>query len=128
LVECLSTLLLERLPSEISQALLELLPEHDFSGLHRAAECRAETSIGYYDFVQKAATAVGVMGIEIERKNPPEETDLWKFSEKLVDSFLWSVAQEFPPELKAKMITHLPAELRHRMDLNLAHSDDSKVA
>lgn len=136
LVERLTALLLERLPPGISGDLLALLPEQTMGNtplgrlekLYSSARSGSDASIGYHEFIQRATLALGVCGIGTSGTDAVTEGDLRKSAERIADHFLWSIAQEFPPDLKSTLLDHLPAELRNRMDLYSAHSDDSKVA
>jgi hypothetical protein len=136
LVERLSALLLERLPPETSQAILNLLPVQNiqtyFYGrlerLQNSAVSGADFSIGYHDFIQRASLALGVCEISLKGSRTLAESGLLYFGEKVADNFLWSVAQEFPPELKQTLLNQLPAELKNRMDLFSSHVDEAKVA
>lgn len=131
IAERLSALLLERLPTDTSQAILRLLPEGNWMAmrsLSASAIGEADCSIGYTDFVERSVHAVGCThhGRDFHRQD--RETELFELSRRIVDVFLWAIAQEIPPEIKSRMATELPSDLRIRMNLISAASDDARVA
>lgn len=127
----LSSLLLERLPAQLGQELLELLPksvlDHCSDALKSSANSDSDRSIGYPDFVQRAELTLGCLQYS-PREYSPGQYSYGQLSEKIVDAFLWAIASDLPPDLKFRMSEDLPIDLRSRMDLYSAHSDDSKVA
>ncbi len=141
LVERLSALLLERLPAEISHSILKLLPltlaKDHFSSLIANVTPDADSSIGYVDFVKRAESTLGCsdlgkqslqLGSLDSLDSLDSEDELYKYSEKLTNVFLWAIAQELPAEIKTRMVENLPSELRARMDLFSAQTDEAKVS
>jgi len=132
LVERLAALLLERLPPDLSRKLIGLLPENTIQGhlnpLTASAISQEETSIGYNDFVERTESTLGCSDLSKQKLLEDSEEEMRNFAEQLANSFLWAVAQEFPAEIKTRMIERLPSDLRARMNLYSAQSDDSKVA
>ncbi len=121
----LSSLLLDRLPPELANQMLKILPKEvaaTHHHLHARARAAADRSIGYTAFVDAASYAAGVC----DEKRCDEEGDV--FYRKLADAYLWAVAQELPPELKAEFVRFLPLDLRARMNIYSAVSEDAKVA
>jgi hypothetical protein len=117
LTERLGALLLERLPHGLSRALLELLPfQTGFDP--QSEEGGGNTSIGYTDFIEKTEQALGSSGLDVSPETARE----------IADAFLWAVVHEIPSEMKHDLTHTLPLELRARMDLYSASSDEAKVA
>lgn len=120
----LSQRLLERLPPDVANALLELLPEavggddSDSVCLRRSAAQQPELSIGYPDLVELAQRSL------IEPLSILED----EFFERVVDYFLWEFAQQLSPDLKYRISENLPVDLRTRMNLYSGHVEESKVA
>jgi hypothetical protein len=127
----LASLLLERLPEETSQQILRLLPptlvQNPVPALSTSASSDADHSIGYIDFVKRTASIVGVSDPRSDHNGINSESELSNFSEKLTDAFFWAIAQEFPADLKTRLIEGLPAEICSRMDLYNAQTEESKV-
>ncbi|MGZ3687203.1 MAG: hypothetical protein ACXVBW_02810 [Bdellovibrionota bacterium] len=118
----LAALLLERLPSEIAEEMLELLPEDalGIESLRVSASIDWNPSIGFTDFVRRSETSLGVSEISEELID--------RVSQEVAEAFLWAVAQEMPVEIKQLLHQALPSEIRLRMNLNTASSEDSRVA
>lgn len=126
--ERLSALLLERLPPDLGHEIIELLPDlvqENARSLQVCAQTTSERSIGYMDFVLRTMHVLGCTNLAYAEK---EESEIEVFSRRLTDSFLWAVAQEMPPEMKSRIQDFLPAELKSRMNLYSAVSDEAKVA
>jgi hypothetical protein len=117
--ERLTTLLLDRLPRPLAEDLLDLLPEDESrTALALEAQTDEDASIGYPDFIEKAEQALGSTGLGVDPA----------ISHEIADAYLWAVVHEIPPDMKYQLIRALPLELRSRMDLYSASSDDAKVA
>jgi hypothetical protein len=127
LVERLSALLLERLPTFMGQELIELLPENSdpahSTPLLASAASPENASIGYIAFVEKAAKTLGCSDLGTENDCLLSEATLIDYSEKLANSFLWAVAQELPNVVKTQLIVRLPTDLRSRMYLETGPED-----
>jgi hypothetical protein len=125
--ERLGALLLETLPSEISREILGLLPptlgEHSWP-LRASVQSayRGRRKIGYPDFIQRARIALTCSEMNL----PP--VAMGEFAQAVTDLFLWTVCREIPPGTKSRMTAVLPQDLRARMDLFSAVSDESRVA
>jgi hypothetical protein len=132
LVKRLSSLLLSRLPGEMQKSVLELLPkdvmEHHFSPLEGLSDISENEAVGYPDFIEQTAATLGSHGNYKIHPKIESEYDLFEHSRKIADFFLWSIAQEFPPELKTKISENLPPELKLRMDLTSTQMEESRVA
>jgi hypothetical protein len=114
----LASLLLERLPSNLAQEMLAMLPndqQENLHALHQSAKAETDASIGYPTFVEHAASALG--------KTESDET-----IREIADAFLWGVVEELPGDFKARLTEVLPAELKSRMDLFSERENESKVA
>lgn len=125
IANALSRLLMERLPIHVGSALAMLLPEdarRKLTGLRVRAGGHGNPEIGYPDFVQKAFEI-------LNRSDFPTRTrELQRLASRIADSYLWSVAQEFPPDLKSRIADLLPIELRSRMNLFSGHGEEEQVA
>lgn len=125
LVERLSALFLERLPPEVAQGVLALLPEgsivEHYNHLTVSANAPTNSSIGYPDFIEKTAQVLGISEKPIEWLHEA-------LPRKIADFFLWTVVQDFPAELKSRIIENLPLELKSRMNLYAAFAEEAKVA
>lgn len=123
----MSRILLERLPNELALQLLELLPsalwlrEPAYAELYAAAASQTDLTLGYRDFVETAERSILEALPTFE--NPLDD----QFFERVVDSFLWSVAQEIPVELKQRLANNLPTEIRSRMNLFCGMAEEAKV-
>ncbi len=128
----LSTLLLERLPDLLRNKLLSLLPEDILKEFSESVELLKnsppETSISYLDFADRVGKTLGCANLKSFDFSSISESEVKKITEKIADTFLWAIAQDFPPDLKTRLIENLPSDLRSRMDLLSSHSDESKVA
>lgn len=129
LVERLSCLLLQRLPQEVGQEILDLLPSdpegYQLRMLRESIRPGNDASIGYLSFIEKVEITLGCKEIDPSPDGGYRQPTLIS---KIADRFLWAFAREFPAELKSKLESCLPSELRHRMDLRCAVSDESMVA
>jgi hypothetical protein len=131
LTERLSALMLERLPPVLRSQLISMLPDGQKEKprhLARIGRTGADSSIGFPDFVERAKCAMGVSdGADLSRfENSDEEYD--RFCQKVAEIFLWSFAQELPPDMKIRMHDSLPMDLRSRMNLYSGYSEQEKVA
>lgn len=116
--ERLAALLLERLPADLADQMMSMLPEDKrlaLDSLQQSARSASDASIGYPTFIERAAHALGM--------NENEET-----IREITDAFLWGVVEEVPGDFKARLSEVLPAELRSRMDLYSERENESKVA
>lgn len=125
----LSSLLLSRLPDEISNELLGLLPESvDRSALHVPEKHDADRSIGYPAFVELTRHLLGLTELLDMPKYSESEALYGELCDHVTEAYLWAVAQDLPLHLKARMKDHLPTDLRCRMNLNSGYSQSDKVA
>lgn len=120
MAEHLGALLLARIPSDLARQLLGLLPHgasRDLAALARHADGDPDRSIGYIQFVEAARNDLG--------NRLGEELDIER---RIADAFLWAMSGDLPAELKSDFARELPSELRSRMNLYSAYSEDQKVA
>ncbi len=110
----LANLLLARLPESTASALIGLLPEGDRNKLSQARGY-FDTSIGYTDFIEKTIFSMGC---------PNEIHD--EISRAIADTFLRTISEKIPMELKLRMAKDLPMELKARM--NLSQTIETKAA
>jgi hypothetical protein len=118
--ERLGALLLARISPDLARQLLGLLPHgasRDLAALARHADGDPDHSIGYIQFVEAAHNDLGGLS-EAEEE----------LERRIADAFLWAMSGDLPAELKADLTRELPAELRSRMNLYSAYSEDQKVA
>ena len=133
--------LLQRLPPELGTELLDLLPEPELRrALAPNARSDADPSIGYVQFLEVARMAGAMIrpgarlhlypcAIEhAHQENADEEAGRVPPQRLIADAFLWAVAGDLPPDMKNRMLPHLPAELRSRMNLYSGFTEDQKVA
>jgi hypothetical protein len=116
--ERMAALLLERLPSDLAQQMIAMLPEDKqaaLKSLHQSAGSKSDQSIGYPTFIERAAQAIGL-----------QEND--ETIREITDAFLWGVVEEVPGDFKVRLTEVLPAELKSRMDLYSERENESKVA
>jgi hypothetical protein len=136
LAERLSMLLLERLPAKVARELTALLPQktHDAHPelakmLQRSAHETADASIGFATFIETAGQILGSRGVEETEPSQPDQAEAWgRAPREAAEVFLWTVLQGIPGELKTRISENLPLELRSRMDLYSAGSDEARVA
>ncbi|HUP58690.1 MAG TPA: hypothetical protein VM598_14625 [Bdellovibrionota bacterium] len=129
IVERLTTVLLERLPSDLSNRMLRMLPREvalSHEALHRPADSAGDRTIGYVAFVAAAHDAIGVCEGKLAEHARSDDGDA--FCRKIVDAFLWAVAQELPADMKAAFVGSLPGELRSRMNIYSDVAEGSQVA
>ncbi len=128
----LANLLLERLPSPTALELIEILPDSAremVDSLRAAADSPSEASIGYQDFLNRTAFAIGCSGcISSPADSQNFEPELNELAKKVTDTFLWACARELPNELKFRMAEGLPLELKSRMDLFEDPGERTQVA
>jgi hypothetical protein len=120
--ERLAALLLEHLPQDLAVEIVDLLPpslgRHSWPfHLSHPAE-----RISHGDFIRRAGMTLACAEMDL----PPVAQG--EFAREVADIFLWSMCQELPASLKAWMTAVLPEDLRSRMDLYGAISDESRVA
>jgi hypothetical protein len=132
LTERLSVLLLERLAPELRLQLVALLPRDKVNAEHLLLTCLhgnpADSSIGFISFVERARHSLGLSEVLDSPPYNDSEAEFEKLCNQMAEVFLWAVSQEFPPELKTRMIECLPLDLRSRMNLYSGHTDEGKVA
>jgi hypothetical protein len=125
----LSLLLLESLPSHLSQAILNLLPNQNAETMtdtpFKGIQFENSQPRSYKNFVEKISDIIN----NANQATPPRaQAEVTQISKKIADFFLWAVTQQFPVEIKTQFQAALPGELRYRMDLVSDVMDDAKVA
>lgn len=150
IAERLSALLLERLPPDQSEELIALLPDYVtapntlYRGLLTAARAQPDFVIGYADFVDQVSRSflenitptetefpetAGISTASSATMNRSADNfEEQEYFERIADTFLWAIAQEIPPDLKARMTHVLPVDIRSRMNLYSGGNEESKVA
>lgn len=119
----MSELLLKRLPEDIRETLVGLLPE---GASHPDVRGRLDEGLHYADFLHHACETICEHCPELS--GDMKNATLDSLAERAVDAFLWTVAQEFPVELKTRIAHALPVEMTSRMNLYSGWSEESKVA
>ncbi|MCM2324617.1 MAG: hypothetical protein NDJ90_15260 [Oligoflexia bacterium] len=109
----LTALLLDRLPDEPRQQMLLLLPPARREALEPVSGFRVTR---YADLVAAADESLRRTGCDAS-------------GDRVASIFLWEMAHELPPELKALFADALPVELGSRMNLYASGGiEDAKVA
>lgn len=123
LSESMAGLLLKRLPEDIRESFLQLLPENVPHPEIRGAEDRG---LHYVDFVRQAREAVYERCPELSGRLDDDALD--SLAERTAETFFWAVAQGLPLDLKDRIARVLPVEMASRMNLFSGTSEESKVA
>ncbi len=128
IAERLASLMIARLPRDISLSLIELLPAsvaaHSWplrSGIE--ASRKSERAFqGYSEFVDTARGALDCTELDMGA------AEMRELADEVARAFLWAALHDLPSELKVKIAEHLPADLRSRMNLYNVVPEDSRVA
>lgn len=128
--ERLSALLLERLPMELAVEVLELLPEDRERRLKLRARRGSlpDASIAFPEFVEHTRYLLGLSDLLDSPKYADSEEQYARLCQQVAEAFLWAFAQELPLDLKDRIDSHLPGDLRCRMNLYSGYSAEDKVA
>jgi hypothetical protein len=130
LTERVCSVLLQRLPPDVSLSLIALLPEnHDlpaqqYTKLLIAARQEPDLSIGYPAMVDQVIRSVH----EPKDLHARQEMLQPDYFNRVTDYVLWAFATEIPSDLKVKLSDHLPVDIRTRMNLYSGQSEEAKVA
>lgn len=128
IVDRLTAILFERLPSRISVQLLELLPieaRNEHPTLGASAESEGDRSIGFPDFMDEAERTLGIGPLAPSLNDEPGARNLPR---EIADIYLWAIVQDVPAEIKIRMTETLPMELKSRMDLYSSQVAQARVA
>lgn len=121
LTELMAKLLLEELPLELHQSMIDLLPEDSRAAFQKFEKhSEAIRDKGYEKFVRKASAL-------IYKRCEHAQLDK-RLSQRIIENFLWLVTEEIPPDLKTQMAEFLPPRLRNRMNLRTGTTEEDKVA
>ena len=124
----LAMLLLGRLPQELAQEVLSLLPDEARAWFRARRELPPDQSISFPAFVEISRYLLGLSDLLDSPKYSESEEEYDALCSHMAEAFLWAFAQELPTDLKDRIAHHLPADLRCRMNLYSRFSDSEKVA
>lgn len=116
--------LFERLPSDVANATLTLLPDDALLAdqrikLGQAAERAPDLSIGYPSLVEQARNSL------LEPATAELHPDTF---ERIVDFYLWEMSQHLPTEINQRIADNLPVDLRCRLSVSSGDAEGAKVA